>query len=55
MVSWLPRIRIIEPAFDVFYSQDPSRLTLQAGMLGSFKLTAPNVARQRALVRRLYM
>jgi SAM-dependent methyltransferase/uncharacterized protein YbaR (Trm112 family) len=49
------RIRITEPAFDVFFSHDPIDLTLEASVLGSFKLAAINVARQRALVRRLHM
>ena len=47
------RIRITEPAFDTFHSHDPIHLTLEASTLGSFKLAAINVARQRALVRRL--
>ncbi len=49
------RIRITEPAFDTFYSHDPIHLTLEASTLGSFKLAAINVARQRALVRSLRM
>jgi SAM-dependent methyltransferase len=48
-------IRITEPAFDLFHSHDPIHLTLEASVLGSFKLAAINVARQRALVRRLHM
>jgi SAM-dependent methyltransferase len=49
------RIRIDEPAFDLFYSQDPLHLTLEAGLLGSLKLAVINVARQRLFIRRLYM
>jgi SAM-dependent methyltransferase/uncharacterized protein YbaR (Trm112 family) len=49
------RIRMTEPAFDVFFSPDPIHLTLEASVLGSFKLAAINVARQRMFVRRLHM
>jgi SAM-dependent methyltransferase len=49
------RIRLTEPAFDPFYSPDPIHLTLDASPLGSLKLAAINVARQRELVRRLHM
>jgi hypothetical protein len=47
------RIRLTEPASDTFHSHNPIHLTLKASTLGSFKLTAINVARQWALVRRL--
>ncbi len=46
-------IRLTEPASDTFHSHDPIHLTLEASTLGSFKLAAINLARQRALVRRL--
>jgi SAM-dependent methyltransferase len=49
------RIRVTEPAFDPFYSSHPIYLTLDASVLGSFKLATINVARQRAFVRRLHM
>jgi SAM-dependent methyltransferase len=49
------QIRVTEPAFDGFFSHDPIHLTLQASVLGSVKLAAINVARQRAFVRRLHM
>jgi SAM-dependent methyltransferase len=49
------RNRITEPAFDVFFSDDPIHLMPEARMLGSFKLAAINIARQRAFVRRLHM
>jgi hypothetical protein len=48
-------LRITEPAFDVFFSRDPIHLTLEASALGSFKLAAINITRQRAFVRRLHM
>jgi SAM-dependent methyltransferase/uncharacterized protein YbaR (Trm112 family) len=48
-------IRITEPAFDAFYSRNPIHLTLEASVLGSIKLAAINIARQRAFMRRLYM
>jgi SAM-dependent methyltransferase len=48
-------IRATEPAFDSFYSDDPLYLTLDATALGSLKLAAINVARQRSWVRRLHM
>lgn len=53
--SGFRHIKVTEPAFDNFYSHDPIHLTLQATALGSFKLAAINVARQRGLVRRLRM
>ena len=34
------RIRVTEPAFDVFFSRDPIYLTLEASVRGSFKLAA---------------
>lgn len=49
------RIRVTEPAFDVFYSHDPIHLTLEASVLGSLKLAAINIARQRAPLRQLHM
>jgi SAM-dependent methyltransferase/uncharacterized protein YbaR (Trm112 family) len=49
------RTHVIEPAFDAFYSNDPIHLTLEASALGSFKLAAINIARQRRLMRRGYM
>jgi SAM-dependent methyltransferase/uncharacterized protein YbaR (Trm112 family) len=49
------RIRLTEPAFDSFHSNDPLHLTLDASALGSIKLAAINVARQRPLLRRLHM
>jgi SAM-dependent methyltransferase len=49
------RIRVTEPAFDLFHSHHPIHLMLDASVLGSFKLAAINVARQRAFVRRLHM
>lgn len=49
------RIRASEPAFDVFFSDDPIHLTPQASALGSFKLAAINIARQRAFARRGHM
>jgi SAM-dependent methyltransferase/uncharacterized protein YbaR (Trm112 family) len=48
------RMRVSEPAFDVFFSRDPIHLTLEASVLGSFKLAAINVARQRRFVRSLH-
>ena len=53
--SGFRQIKVTEPAFDTFYSHDPIHLTLEASALGSFKLAAINVARQRNLVRRLHM
>ncbi len=47
-------IRTSAPAFDAFHSCDPIHLTLEASALGSFKLAAINVARQRPFVRRLH-
>lgn len=49
------RIRVTEPAHDVFFSRDPIHLTLEASVLGSFKLAAVNAARQRRFVRHLHM
>ncbi len=49
------RIRMTEPAYDIFFSHDPIHLTREASTLGSFKLAAINVARRQALVRRLGM
>jgi SAM-dependent methyltransferase len=49
------RIRATEPAYHIFHSQDPIHLTLEASALGSLKLAAINVVRQRAPVRRLHM
>ena len=49
------RIRVTEPAFDIFSSRDPIHLTREASTLGSFKLAAINIARQQALARRLRM
>ena len=46
-------IHITEPASDVFHSQDPIHLTLEASTPGFFKLAAINVARRQAFVRRL--
>lgn len=48
-------IRITESASDAFHSHNPIHLTLEASTLGSFKLAAINVARQRMFVRRLHM
>jgi SAM-dependent methyltransferase/uncharacterized protein YbaR (Trm112 family) len=47
-------IRLTAPAFDIFHSHDPIHLTLEASTLGSFKLAAINVARQRTVMRRLH-
>jgi SAM-dependent methyltransferase len=49
------RIRITEPAFNIFHSHDPIHLTLDASILGSFKLAVINIARQRALARQVHM
>jgi SAM-dependent methyltransferase len=49
------RIRITEPAFDVFFSHDPLHLTLEATTLGSLKLAVINIARRQPLARRLRM
>lgn len=49
------RIQVTEPAFDDFYSRNPIHLTFEASALGSFKLAAINVARQRTFVRRVHM
>jgi hypothetical protein len=49
------RVRMTEPAFDVFFSRDPINLTPEASALGSFKLAAMNVARRRAVARRVHM
>jgi SAM-dependent methyltransferase/uncharacterized protein YbaR (Trm112 family) len=43
-------IRVTEPSLDAS-SRDPIHLTFEASVLGSFKLAAINVARQRALLR----
>jgi hypothetical protein len=48
-------IRITKPAFDTFHSHNPIHITLEASTLGSFKLAAINVARQRMCVRRLHV
>jgi hypothetical protein len=49
------RIRVTEPAFDRFHSNDPLYFTLDASVLGSIKLAVINVARQRPSLRRLQM
>ncbi len=49
------RFRLVEPAFDVFFSRDPIHLTPEASVLGSGKLAVINIARQRALARRMHM
>jgi hypothetical protein len=49
------RTHVTEPAFDAFYSNDPIHLTLEASALGSLKLAAINIARQRRFMRRGYM
>ncbi len=49
------RLHLMQPAFDPFYSHDPIHLTLEATALGSFKLAAINIARQRVFTRRLHM
>jgi hypothetical protein len=49
------RLRVTEPAFDIFYSHYPLHLTHEASVLGSFKLAAINVARQWACMSRPYM
>jgi SAM-dependent methyltransferase len=49
------RIHLTEPAFDSFHSNDPLHLTLEASVLGSFKLATINIARQRAFMRRLHI
>ena len=48
-------IRTTAPAFDAFHSCDPIHLTLEASVLGSFKLAVINIARQRPFVRRLHL
>lgn len=48
-------IRTTEPAYHIFHSRDPIHLTLEASVLGSIKLATINIARQRALTRRLHM
>lgn len=48
-------IHIDEPTRDLFFSSRPIHLTLQASVLGSFKLAAINIARQRSLARRLHV
>jgi SAM-dependent methyltransferase/uncharacterized protein YbaR (Trm112 family) len=49
------RARVMEPAFDDFYSHDPIHLTLDASVLGSFKLATINIARQQRFLRRGHM
>jgi SAM-dependent methyltransferase len=49
------RIRLTEPAFNAFHMGNPIHLTLQAGVLGSFKLATINIARRHTLARRLHM
>jgi SAM-dependent methyltransferase len=49
------RIRIDEPTSDLFFSNRPIHLTLDASVLGSFKLAAVNVARQLVPTRRAHM
>ncbi|HTW42835.1 MAG TPA: class I SAM-dependent methyltransferase [Solirubrobacteraceae bacterium] len=49
------RIRVTEPAFDIFHSHDPIHLTVEASALGSVKLAAINIARKHLFVRRLRM
>jgi SAM-dependent methyltransferase/uncharacterized protein YbaR (Trm112 family) len=49
------RVQVTAPAFDTFLSGDPIQLTLQASILGSFKLAAVNAARKQALARRARM
>jgi SAM-dependent methyltransferase len=48
-------VRITEPVCDVFFTEDPIHLTLNASTPGSFKLAALNAARQRRVIRRAYM
>jgi SAM-dependent methyltransferase/uncharacterized protein YbaR (Trm112 family) len=45
------RIRLTEPAFDTFFSRHPLHLTLDASALGSLKLAAVNIVRQRDHLR----
>jgi SAM-dependent methyltransferase/uncharacterized protein YbaR (Trm112 family) len=47
-------IQLDEPAYDLFFSSRPIHLTLQASALGSLKLAAINIARQRSLARRVH-
>jgi hypothetical protein len=49
------RIRITEPAYDIFFSREPIHLTHEASTLGSFKLATINAARRLAPARRLHM
>jgi ubiquinone/menaquinone biosynthesis C-methylase UbiE len=47
-------IQTLEPVTDVVFSRRPIHLTTEASTLGSFKLAAKNVVRNRALTRRGY-
>ena len=46
--------QILEPVTDAAFSRHPIHLTTEASALGSFKLAAKNVVRNRALTRRGY-
>lgn len=47
-------LQILEPVTDAAFSSRPIHLTTEASTLGSFKLAAKNVVRNRALTRRGY-
>ncbi len=56
-IAWSAGFRcfqITEPALASYFSQDPIHLTSEASILGSFKLAAINVARQRTFARRAH-
>jgi ubiquinone/menaquinone biosynthesis C-methylase UbiE/uncharacterized protein YbaR (Trm112 family) len=49
------RLQLMEPLLDAFFSGEPIHLTSAASVLGSLKLAAINVARQRASLRRAHV